>query len=583
MRVFVFWIWSALSSLGDGLGAPPRVAVGIGLVLTAGVAAAVTAPAVAVVMTHTRDRIVVLQQARRWTGRRPHRAERSRILRTHGIRTVNPLLRLAAYAVPLLVGCAFLSEPTSTFVGDWADRDTRTAFEDLVLFADRSPTDTGFLLVFVGLWVSGVLLAYTAARVTTSWRLARPTLSSAPSGYAVGCALLLLGTFAVASPLVLAYATAYLSWIVVIAVATAMSKAPKTFVSALLDTSERPLPAPVADESAVQQPVAQPLPEPPPTTPPAAPALAQDGPPADGTRQLPLPDEAAAATGATVMTAATPMMRCKPRRPNDPATIGAYRIHGRLGSGAMGTVYLATSSREQVALKVLSPALAHDDDSRRRFFRELHALRQIHSPRVVGMVDSGVVDDTPFIAMTAIEGPDLASHVRGCQPLDASALATLAHGLAEGLAAVHEQGLVHRDVKPSNIIWAEDGPCLVDFGLAHLGDQTRVTSTGLVIGSPSYVSPERLRGKTAVPASDVWNWSACLAFAASGENLYRSDDPAGLWHRILNHDYDADALERIRVLGSDVYDLVVECLNTDPADRPRDGTELLRRYRDAAP
>src|SRR5699024_812870 len=178
--------------------------------------------------------------------------------------------------------------------------------------------------------------------------------------------------------------------------------------------------------------------------------------------------------------------------------------------------------------------------------REMHALRRIDDPYVVGVVDSGVDDDIPYIAMTAIDGPDLASHIRANRPLDSSGLGTLALGLAEALAAVHEQGLVHRDVKPSNIIWSEEGPRRGALGLAHLGDQTRVTSTGLVIGSPSYVSPERLRGTTATPASDVWNWAACVAFAAAGVNLYRSDDPTALWQRILNHDYDRSALDRVR-------------------------------------
>ncbi|MGH3360302.1 MAG: serine/threonine-protein kinase [Nocardioidaceae bacterium] len=561
MRAFVFWIWSALSSLGDGLGAPSRVAVVVGLVLVTGVTAAITAPAAAIVMTHTRDRIVVLQQARRWTGRRPSRAERSRISGTHGIHPLSPLLRLATLVVPIVVGTAFLADTTTAYVDAWGDSDTETAFEDLVLFADRSPTDTGFLLVFGGLGLASVLLAYSAARITTSWRLARPSLSYAPTAYAIGCAVLLLVALLVASPLVLAYSTAYLFWVVVICIVAAVGKAPKTFVSGLLDTSERPVPGDPRPAPMPAEPVAQGQ--------------------ADGTRAMPMPDDVNP-VGATVVTAATPTMRCQPSRPNDPATIGAYRIHGRLGSGAMGTVHLAMSPQgEQVALKVLSPALAHDDDSRRRFFRELHALRQIDSPRVVGFVDSGVVDDTPFIAMNAIEGPDLGSHVRDGEPLGPADLATLAEGLAEGLAAVHEQGLVHRDVKPSNIIWSESGPCLVDFGLAHLGDQTRVTSTGLVIGSPSYVSPERLRGTTAVPASDVWNWAACLVFAAAGRNLYSSDEPSALWHRVLNHDCDTEALERLREVDPLVYALAEECLHTEPGDRPRDGAELLRRYREA--
>ena len=559
MREFVFWIWSALSSLCEALGAPGRVAVGIGLFLFAGAVIALIAPAAATVMTHTRDRIMVRQQARSWLNRKPSRTEWSLITRRHGIHAVSPLLRIVAVVVPLVVALAFRSDPTEVLEDAWSDGGTQTAFTDLVLFADRSRTDTGFIAVFGGLAIASVLLAYATARITTSWRLARPTLSGAPTLYGLACAALLLVAIVYANPLILAYAAACLAWLTIMAIVVALSKAPKVFVSSLLDTSERP-----------QQ----------------AEAEATPSEPAPGTRAFEPPstptDSPVDKPGGTTVIPATPMLRCDPLRPGDPTEIGAYRVHGRLGSGAMGTVYLATSRHhQQVALKVLAPSLAYDEDSRRRFFREMHALQHINSPRVVGVLDSGVDHETPFIAMTAIEGPDLASHVRATQPLEPNGLASLAYGLAEGLAAVHERGLVHRDIKPSNIIWAESGPCLVDFGLAHLGDQTRVTSTGLVIGSPSYVSPERLRGTTATPASDVWNWAACLAFAASGENLYRSDDPTALWQRILNHDYDRAALDRLRVLGPDVVALAEQCLATDPRDRPRDGGDLLRRYQAA--
>ena len=594
MQTFVFWIWSALTSLCEALGAPPRVAVGVGLFLLAGVIAGVVAPATATVMTHTRDRIMVRQQARRWTGRKPHRAEWTLINRTHGIHGLSPLMRVIAYAVPVVVGFAFASGSNDSYVDSWADSGTEKAFSDLVLFADRSHTDTGFIVVFGGLGIAAVLLAYLAARITTSWRLARPRLSYAPTGYAIVCALGLLASLTATSPLLLAYAAAYLGWVVVVALVVAVGKAPKVFVAGLLDTSEREAAHSGAPESphtgytqpSPNPPYYQPAPPPaptggqPPHGPPPEPVAAPV--PAGGTRAMPT-DHALDSPGRAVVTASTPMLRCEPPHPGDPATIGAYRVHGRLGSGAMGTVFLATSERAgQVALKVLAPALAGDDDSRRRFFREMHALRHIDSPRVVGVVDSGVAGDTPYIAMTAIEGPDLGSHVRDTKPLETDGLSSLARGLAEGLAAVHVHGLVHRDVKPSNIIWSNDGPCLVDFGLAHLGDQTRVTSTGLVIGSPSYVSPERLRGTTATAASDVWNWAACLAFAASGENLYRSDDPIALWHRILNHDYDPAALARLNELGPGVFALAEQCLATEPTDRPRDGAELLRRYNAAA-
>ena len=578
MRAFVFWIWSSLSSLCEALGAPSRVAVGVGLFLLAGVVIAVTVPATAMVMTHTRDRIMVRQQARRWMNRKPSRAEWSLIVRRHGIHTVSPVMRAVALLVPVVIAGAFASDSTGAYESDWSDASSQTAFTDLVLFADRSPTDTGFLVVFGGLGIASVLLAYAAARITTTWRLARPTLSGAPALYGLSCGVVLLIALVYANPLVLAYAAACLAWVIVVAMAVALGKAPKTFVASLLDTSERATPQTREPEAAPPPTRAEPIAEP---TPPPAPAPPPSQEPTTGTRPFSEPAEPAVdPTGSTTVLPATPALRCDPPRPGDPAAIGAYHILGRLGSGAMGTVYLAASrEHRQVALKVLAPSLAHDDDSRRRFFREMHALQRIDNPRVVGVLDSGVVDEIPYIAMRAIEGPDLASHIRTNRPLDAAGLSTLALGLAEALAAVHEQGLVHRDVKPSNIIWSDDGPCLVDFGLAHLGDQTRVTSTGLVIGSPSYVSPERLRGTTATPASDVWNWAACLCFAAAGVNLYRSDDPTALWQRILNQDYDRSALDRLRILGAGVYVLAEQCLETEPAQRPRDGMELLSAYR----
>ncbi|MDN5853566.1 MAG: hypothetical protein L0K86_12110, partial [Actinomycetia bacterium] len=164
MRAFVFWIWSSLSSLCEALGAPSRVAVGVGLFLLAGVVIAVTIPATAAVMTHTRDRIMVRQQARRWMNRKPTRAEWSLIERRHGIHAVSPIMRTIALLVPAIIAIAFASDSTSAFEGDWSDASSQTAFTDLVLFADRSRTDTGFLAVFGGLGIMSVLLAYAAAR-----------------------------------------------------------------------------------------------------------------------------------------------------------------------------------------------------------------------------------------------------------------------------------------------------------------------------------------------------------------------------------------------------------------------------------
>ena len=242
MRTFVFWIWSALSSLCEALGAPPRVAVGVGLFLLAGVIAGVVAPATATVMTHTRDRIMVRQQARRWAGRKPNRAEWTLINRTHAIQGISPVMRIIAYVVPAVIALAFATARNDVYVDAWGDSGTETVFSDLVLFADRSRTDTGFIVVFGGLGITAVLLAYLAARITTSWRLGRIQLSYAPAAYATCSAMVLLLMLTASSPLVLAYAAAYLAWVVVIAMVVAIGKPPKVFVADLLDTSEREAP-----------------------------------------------------------------------------------------------------------------------------------------------------------------------------------------------------------------------------------------------------------------------------------------------------------------------------------------------------
>jgi hypothetical protein len=250
-------------------------------------------------------------------------------------------------------------------------------------------------------------------------------------------------------------------------------------------------------------------------------------------------------------------------QPGDPEQIGPYRLMNRLGSGGMGRVYLGRSRGGRlVAVKVISPELAGNADFRVRFAREAAAAHQVGGLYTAEVVDWSVDGAMPWLATAFVRGPSLEEAVAGGGPLKQDAVLDLAAGLAEGLAAIHAAGVVHRDLKPTNVILAEDGPRVIDFGIARSADDTALTRTGQVIGSPVFMSPEQAEGREVGPASDIFSLGSVLAFAAAGRPPFGSDRLASLLYQIVHREPDLDQVP------NPLRALIGRCLAKDPADRP---------------
>lgn len=203
--------------------------------------------------------------------------------------------------------------------------------------------------------------------------------------------------------------------------------------------------------------------------------------------------------------------------------IPGYSIHGILGSGGMGTVYSGIDAEERdVAIKVLHPGLAGDHDVRARLRREVATLHRVKGAQVAQVLDAELDAPQAFIVTELIEGQDLAESVAQHGPLDEVELANLATGLASALTSIHQVGVVHRDLKPGNVMLTDDGPVLIDFGISQILDDTRLTRTGLVTGTPGYVDPLVLSGADPDELGDWWGWAALLVFAATGRPPFGS-------------------------------------------------------------
>ncbi len=247
----------------------------------------------------------------------------------------------------------------------------------------------------------------------------------------------------------------------------------------------------------------------------------------------------------------------------DPQQVGPYRLLGRLGAGGMGQVFLARSAGGRlVAVKVIRPELASDPGFRARFSREIALARRVSGLFTAVVVDADVAGLMPWLATAYVAGPSLDDAVAGQGPLPADSVLTLAAGLAEGLQAIHAAGLVHRDLKPSNVLLAGDGPRVIDFGISQAAEGSVLTQTGMVLGSPGFMSPEQAEGRQVGPASDVFSLGAVLAFAASGRGPFGAGSTPSLMYRVVFHEPDTSHLPvRIRAL-------VERCLAKDPGQRP---------------
>ena len=248
----------------------------------------------------------------------------------------------------------------------------------------------------------------------------------------------------------------------------------------------------------------------------------------------------------------------------EPTVVGPYRLLGRLGSGGMGRVYLGRSAGGRtVAVKIVHPHFALDEEFRARFRREVDAARRVRGSWTAPVLDADPEASVPWVATGYAAGPSLAAAIADGGHLPPHSVRVLGAGLAEALSAVHALGLVHRDVKPSNVLLTVDGPLLIDFGIARATDGTAsLTSTGVSIGSPGYMSPEQILGKGITGAADVFSLGAVLAYAATGRSPFPGDSSAALLYKVVHEPPRLDGLE------GDLRDLVERCLSKESAARP---------------
>jgi hypothetical protein len=253
----------------------------------------------------------------------------------------------------------------------------------------------------------------------------------------------------------------------------------------------------------------------------------------------------------------------EPLAARDPVFIGPYRLLARLGEGGMGRVYLGMSAgRRVVAVKVIHADHARDSEFRERFKIEVAAAKRVQAAFTAPVIDAGEDDDPPWLVTSLVAGPSLADVIKSQGPLPSEPVWRLVAGLAEALAAVHACGIVHRDVTPGNVLLAIDGPRLIDFGLARALGSSNMTATGIVIGTPAFLSPEHVRGEPVGPASDIFSLGSLLVFAATGAGPFGSGEPIEVLGRIMAGEPD------FRGLRGQLLEVAAACLAREPADRP---------------
>lgn len=253
----------------------------------------------------------------------------------------------------------------------------------------------------------------------------------------------------------------------------------------------------------------------------------------------------------------------EPLRPGDPDRVDRFRLLGRLPAGGMGQVFVGESpGGRRVAVKVIRPEYAADREFRARFAREVAAARQVGGFHTAQVVDADPDAALPWMVTAFIAGPSLRQVVAASGPLGPDAVRALGAGLAEGLAAIHECGLVHRDLKPGNVIMAEDGPRIIDFGVARRLDASSITVKDAVIGTYAYMSPEQVRADSVGPPSDVFSLGSVLTHAGTGRGPFDAATIPAIVHRIVGEP------PRLGDLTGDLRALIADCLAKNPDERP---------------
>ncbi|GGU92723.1 serine/threonine protein kinase [Streptomyces albospinus] len=257
-----------------------------------------------------------------------------------------------------------------------------------------------------------------------------------------------------------------------------------------------------------------------------------------------------------------------------PEYAGQYRLETRLGAGGMGVVHLARSSSGLLlAVKVIHAEFAQDPEFRGRFRQEVTAARRVSGAFTAPVVDADPEAERPWMATLHIPGPTLSDHVKRNGPMAPVEVRRLAAGLAEALRDIHRAGVVHRDLKPGNVLLAADGPKVIDFGISRPSDSEMRTETGKLIGTPPFMAPEQFqRPREVGPAADVFALGSVLVHAATGRGPFDSESPYLVAYQVVHDDADLSGVPE------ELVPLVEGCLAKDPADRPTPGAlmELLR-------
>ncbi|MCT9112965.1 serine/threonine-protein kinase [Streptomyces mirabilis] len=253
-----------------------------------------------------------------------------------------------------------------------------------------------------------------------------------------------------------------------------------------------------------------------------------------------------------------------PLSTGDPESIGGYTLLGRLGAGGMGVVYLGVSaSGRQVAVKLVHGPYAQEEEFRTRFRQEIEAARRVSGAFTAPVVDADPDADRPWMATLYVPGLNLAEVVEKNGPLSQRELRALGLGLTEALRDIQRAGLVHRDLKPRNVLMTEDGPRVIDFGISRASGHQSLTTTGRMIGTPPFMSPEQLASpRDVTPASDVFSLGSLLVFAAVGTGPFDADSPYITGYQVVHGTPDLGGVPEA-LLG-----IVERCLDKDPAARP---------------
>nr|WP_232295355.1 serine/threonine-protein kinase [Parafrankia sp. EUN1f] len=264
-----------------------------------------------------------------------------------------------------------------------------------------------------------------------------------------------------------------------------------------------------------------------------------------------------------------------PLTPHDPHSVSRYLLRARIGEGGMGAVYLSyTPGGRPIALKVARPELAADPDFRSRFAKEVAIARRVQGPYTVPVIDADPEALRPWIATAYVAAPSLAVAVVRQGALPSATVLMLIAGVAEALQSIHRSGVIHRDLKPGNVILADDGPRVIDFGVARAIETSTaaMTQTGVRIGTPAFMSPEQVRGKQIDAAGDVFALGSTAYYALTGRPPFGSD--AAVFHRIENQQPDWEHCP------DNVREVLSRCLAKDPAERPT-STQVIELCRSA--